>query len=171
MRRMSASRGHGQYSAPPQLCTSIGTQPRMIGPGDPTGFFQSSVSALRASRTLLCTTTGAFDLGRGCSIPPGLVPSAIQTNNHQRRVANLGDLFFFPDSGRCFAQPLGYLILPLWGGGVRWLIGRPQGSFAKTGRGMITHVRDLVVFFHNGLQGDSPGLTPRVRFTEHGYRP
>jgi hypothetical protein len=73
--------------------------------------------------------------------------------------------------GRCFAQPLGYLILPLWGGGVRWLIGSLQGSFAKTGWGMRTHVRDLVVFFPNGLQGDSPGLTPRVRFTEHRYRP
>lgn len=73
--------------------------------------------------------------------------------------------------GRCFAQPLDHLILPLWGGGVRWLIGSLQGSFAKTGWGMRTHVRDLVVFFPNGLQGDSPGLTPRVRFTEHRYRP
>ena len=36
------------------------------------GFFPSSVSALRASGILLCTTTGAFDPGRGCSSPPGL---------------------------------------------------------------------------------------------------
>ena len=67
-------------------------------PGASHRFFQSSVSALRASRTLLCTTTGAFDPGRGCSSPPGLEPLAIQTNNHQRRVADLGDLFFYPDS-------------------------------------------------------------------------
>jgi hypothetical protein len=30
----------------------------------------------------------AFDLGRGCSSPPGLEPSAIQIDNWQRRVAN-----------------------------------------------------------------------------------
>ena len=95
---MGASRGHGQYPAPPQSCTSIGTHPRMNGPGASHRFFQSSVSALRASRTLLCTTTGAFDPGRGYSSPPGLEPLAIQTNNHQRRVADLGDLFFYPDS-------------------------------------------------------------------------
>ena len=32
MRRMGASRGHGQYPAPPQSCTSIGTQSRIISP-------------------------------------------------------------------------------------------------------------------------------------------
>ena len=43
----------------------------------PTGFFQSCVSALRASRTLLCTATEAFDPGSGCTCPPGLEPPAL----------------------------------------------------------------------------------------------
>jgi hypothetical protein len=81
--RLGASRGHGQYPAPPQSSTSIETQSRLIGPGQPPDFFQSSVSALRASRTLICTATGAFDPGRGCSSPSGLEPPAIQTNTCQ----------------------------------------------------------------------------------------
>ena len=47
-------------------------QPRIICSGYPPSFFPSSVSALRASRILLCTATEAFDPGRGCSSPPGL---------------------------------------------------------------------------------------------------
>jgi len=63
-------------------------QPCIICSGHPPGFFPSSVSALQASRILLCTATGAFDPGRGCSSPPGLEPSAIQIDNWQRRAAN-----------------------------------------------------------------------------------
>jgi hypothetical protein len=40
--RTGASRGHGQYPAPPQSRTSIGTQSRLIGPGSVPRFFSRS---------------------------------------------------------------------------------------------------------------------------------
>jgi hypothetical protein len=40
--RLGASRGHGQYPAPPQSRTSIGTQSRQIGPG-PIPVFLSAI--------------------------------------------------------------------------------------------------------------------------------
>jgi hypothetical protein len=43
---MGASRGHGQYPAPPQSRTSIGTQPRIISPGPVPGFFPGPVNEI-----------------------------------------------------------------------------------------------------------------------------
>ena len=44
-----------------------------------------------------------------------------------------------PYPGRRFALPWAISFCPFGAVGVRWLIGRPQGSFATTGRAMIIH--------------------------------
>ena len=59
-----------------------------------------------------------------------------------RRIAqcersNAPDLATYP--GRRFALPWAISVCPVGAVGVRWLIGRPQGSFATTGRAMIIH--------------------------------
>ena len=44
-----------------------------------------------------------------------------------------------PYPGRRFALPWAISFCPFGAVGVRWLIVRPQGSFATTGRGMMIH--------------------------------
>jgi hypothetical protein len=44
-----------------------------------------------------------------------------------------------PYPGRRFALPWAISFCPFGAVGFRWLIQRPQGSFATTGRGMIIH--------------------------------
>ena len=105
----------------------------------PTGFFQSCVSALRASRTLLYTATRAFDPGSGCSSPPGIEPSALtQPSGNRSKTRQYR-------TQAALRSALVYLILPLWGGGVRWLIGRyPKRNSRKAKQPTRSVVRSAV---------------------------